>query len=176
MTRALLLLCAVWLSACGPMVWDVPTDPESFAIEPAAVSHLPRTPRLMFDNGYGKGEGKLTINPPHGRAQYVFEQRDMTDTAIAVLRRAMEKHGISVAPQASKRITLRVHSLGMGFQMMAGTTAHLVLDARLGDGTTLSIPAVNRSPASPQRAFDGAILFALNKLVLDQRFVAYLGH
>jgi hypothetical protein len=154
-----------------PIVWDVPTSPDSFSLDPATLSHLRGANAVTLKNAY-QGEAKIVLSL--GRSAYAFDQKQMTETTIVMLQRAMEKRGIAAAAQADRSLILRVHGLAMQFSMGPGTTAHLTLEVQFGDGSTTAIAVDNRSPVSPQRAFDGALLFALNRLVTDERFVAYL--
>ena len=107
------------------------------------------------------------------------DDRQLTDTAIVMLRRALEKQGIAESLEAGKTITLRVNSRHAfvhvnPFSPLSNSNVTITLEADLGDGTEAFSSADNQSPLGPQRAFDGAILFALNELLSEAAFVAYL--
>ena len=46
--------------------------------------------------------------------------------------------------------------------------------SNFGNGTNSYIEADNSSPGEFGRAFDGAVLFALNQLLADEKFIAYM--
>jgi hypothetical protein len=94
-----------------------------------------------------------------------------------MLWRALEKQGLAITSQSGKTVTLKVYQPNALMQVYIGfanTYARVALDAEFGDGTRTTVLGENRSPAGAPRAFDGAVLFALNKLIVDEKFVAYL--
>ena len=154
---------------------DVPTDPQAFNIEPASMSQLRASKQTVaLQNGY-PGETKQQFKVgPH---TWIVDAKQLTDTAIAMLGRGLEKRGFTPAPQGEKTITLRVIAQSASVQTFPGfaqTRVRVSLDAFSGDGTRVRVDADNMSPYSGQRAFDGAVLFALNKVLADEKFVAYL--
>jgi len=154
---------------------DVPTDPQAFNIEPASLSQLRASQQtVVLKNGY-PGETKQQFKVgPH---TWIVDAKQLTDTAIAMLGRGLEKRGLTPAPQGAKTITLRVVAQSASVQTFPGfaqTRVRVSLDALTGDGTRVLVDADNMSPYSGQRAFDGAVLFALNKLLADEKFVTYL--
>jgi hypothetical protein len=139
------------------------------------LSQLREPQAVTLNTAYPENQAKLPAKV--GSATWMFDQKQLTDTAIVMLGRAMEKHGVTVAPQAGKTLALRVRVLGVRLRVfgpVAQTTARLGLDARFGDGTGTYIEADNASPAGAQRAYDGAVLFALNQLLADEKFLAYM--
>lgn len=168
--RAVLALCVgAALSAC---TIPIETDPSTFNVEPAAVAHLKAS--VAQRNGYSAEAPQSIPMSPH---TWVIEQKKLTDTAIAMLSRALEKQGLAVSPQSGKTVTLKVYQPSASMQMYIGfanTYARVALEAEFGDGTRTVVIGENRSPMGAPRAFDGAVLFALNKLVLDEKLVAYL--
>lgn len=169
--HALAVLVLPVLSAC---TIPIETNPDSFNLEPAALTHLSGAKGVALENAY---KADAPLNMRMGQHTWVLEQKKMTDTAIAMLRRALDKQGMGAGPQAPKIVTLRVTAPRATMQVYPGfanTFATVTLDAEFGDGARISIIAENRSPAGAQRAFDGAILFALNKLLVDEKFVAYI--
>jgi hypothetical protein len=168
--RAVLAICAgAALSAC---TIPIETDPSTFNVEPAAVAHL-KSP-VALRNGYAD-DAPYPI--PMSHHTWVIQQRKLTDTAIAMLARALENRGLAVSPQSGKSVTLKVQHPSAAMQIYIGfanTYARVALEAEFGDGTRTVVLGENRSPMGAPRAFDGAVLFALNKLVLDETFVAYI--
>lgn len=168
---AVLLVSAV--AACGTIL--VQTDPDTFSVAPAAVSHLRGPQTVALINAY-ETPTEVVIFRKSG-SSWNTDLKELTNTAIAMLGRAMEKQGIRVAPQADKTLTLRVHqvSIGMyGMNIAPQFPAKLVLEVRYLDGTKTSVEAMNVAPYSQTRAIDGAVLFALNDLVRHEQFVAYI--
>lgn len=166
-------LLAVSLAGCA-MTIDIPTSPDTFNVEPAALSHLRQSQGIAVKNGYGVETKREIKMHPH---TWAFDLNQHTESAVVMLRRAMAKHGIGTAENAEKTITLRVRDPQATVRMLPGfaqTRAVLALDAEFGDGTKTYIEAENMSPWGAQRAYDGAILFALNRLLTDDKFVAYV--
>ena len=167
------VLFAAALAGCGQ--FPIQTDASTFSIEPAAVAHLRAQQAVALKNGYA---APAQANMPQGRGQiWTSDLKQLTETAISMLGRALEKQGIRIAPEAEKTVTLRVHELraGMyGVMIHPRVRAMLVLDAQYADGATTSVHALNTSPMGAPRAIDGAVLFALNDLVRNEQFVSYV--
>jgi hypothetical protein len=162
-------LLAAGLNACGMMI-NVPTNPDNYNIEPKALAHLRAPQTVALKNAY---PGEANASMPIQHNTLVVEQHKLTETAIVMLRRALEKRGIATAEQAQKTITLRVRAQGYRMQMFRWT-GKVMLESQLGDGTTISYPNESLSPKGWENAFDGAVLFALNDLLADEQFVAYM--
>jgi hypothetical protein len=158
---------AALLASCTT---EIGTNPETYSVGPAGLSHLRRPQTVALENAY-PAETKVELKLTGGNV-WIIELRRLTQTSIAMLARGMEGQGIKVAPDASKRVTLRVSDpiASASYTIYA----RLNVEARFGDGTSTILQAENRSPMSADRAFDGALLFALNKLVYDEKFVAYM--
>jgi hypothetical protein len=165
--RAWRLLAAAGALASGCAL-EIPTSPDTFSVEPERLAHLRQPQPVEIVNGYS---GPSTIEIRQSPHTLIIDRAQLTGTAIAMLRRAMEKHGISAAPGAAKKITLRIVQAAVVSAPSA--PAQAVLEAQFGDGTSTTVAASNRGFSAP-RALDGAVLFALNQLLVDQRFVDYL--
>jgi hypothetical protein len=162
---------------------QVPTDPGAFDVKPDQLAHLRRGQAVSLVNGY-PGEAKVSVrvfseNHHRGMGTWVLDQQQLTETAIIMLTRALEKQEIQARDQAEKTITLRLRPVEAKmwrppFSPIIRWTAILALEARFGDGSTTSIEVQNDSPAGGQRVFDGAVLFTLNDLLKDEKFVAYM--
>lgn len=154
---------------------DPSSDPNRFSLPPGEVAHLRAPQRVTLKNAY---TAPAVTKVQAGLIPLEFDQKQFTDTAIAMLTRAMDKHGIAVAPQAEKTITLRVRgptNLSMrGGLGATARTARLYLDAEFGDGTSTSLEAEETTGGEFTRAMDGAVLVALKDLVADEKFVAYM--
>jgi hypothetical protein len=151
-------------------VVTVPTNPDNYKVDPKATAHLRSQGSVALVNGFPDASilrVKLQSNT------FVFDRRQLTETAIAMLTRALEKQGIAVDPESPKKITLRVAPQGMTFQMFR-YTGRVMLQARFGDGKEAHIPQESLSPKGWENAFDGAVLFALNDLLEHEYFVAYV--
>lgn len=167
---------ALILAGCAISV-EIPTDPDTFSVETKAVAHLRPAQAVALINGYETEAKEEFKSDPF--VTWVFDARRLTDTVITMLRRPMEKHGMTLDARAGKSVTLRLYGMrGNVFTMppipYAHVNAHLSLEAQFGDGTRAVIEASNGAPISHQRAFDGAALFALYKLLVDPNFVAYM--
>lgn len=167
-------ILAAMAAACAT---DVATDPDTFRVEPTRASHL-RSPQVIALKNAYQTEDKRQFQAGMGHT-WTVEQRQLTDTAIAMLSRPLQRQGIAVLAHADRSITLSVQATEATvhtnpFSPIAHSNARILLVARLGDGTDVLLPADNHSPLGPQRAFDGAVLRALNELLADQKFVAYM--
>ena len=163
-------LFAALLAGC--MTIDIPTDPDTFSVDASRVSHLRGAQPLSLKNGYER-EAKQPVKVDMNT--WMFDARQMTETAIVMLERALIKGGVKVVPESENAVTLRVRVTGggvFGIVPWIQTTGRLVLEASFGDAA-VSIPADNSSPMGAQRTYDGAILFALNGLLVDEKFTAY---
>lgn len=171
LTAALLV---AGLGACAQTI-PIPTNPATFDVAPEHLSRLRSPQSVSLLNAYS-GEEKTSLRV--GQHTWVFDVVQLTDTAIAMLDRAMEKRGLSTSMKAEKKVTLKLRVVGANFSLpmlfLPQSTVSVDLDATLGDGTKIAVSAENTSPAGGQRAVDGAVLFALNGLLEDERFVAYM--
>jgi hypothetical protein len=173
------LFGAVFLAAmaagCGAI--DVPTSPDTFPVDPGGAAHIRGPQTIALKNAYTAASPRAIAA---GKGQtWTVDQKQMTDTAITMLARAVEKQGIKTQGPAEKSITLEVraqhgfiHQRTMSFVAQANVTIWLV--ATFGDGSSTTVPMDNNSPMGPQRAFEGALMFAINKLFLDPKFLAYV--
>ena len=164
--RAALACIAIFLCSCQS---TVRTNPDGVEVGPVAVSGLPAR-AVTFLNGYA-AESELRFSmPPH---TLIVEPKHMTDTAIEALRRGFAKHLPPKGKAAPKRITLRVTS-----PRSAGHYPHpglaLSLEAVFGDGTRTLVNGQGVSARGANRAFEAALQNAINQLLSDPRFVAYM--
>jgi len=167
--RVTLLICASGPAGCGMQV-VVPTNPNNYSIEPGAVAKLRTSRSVVLRNGYTE---PAPCEMPMRHNTLVVDQKQLTDTGIAMLARALQKQGIATVQQADNSVTLRVRAQGYAAQPFRWT-GKVLLEAQLGDGTLISYPNESLSPKGWENAFDGAVLFALNDLLADERFVAYM--
>ena len=156
---------------------DVPTNANTFSIEPANAAHLGGAQAVAIRNGYAAPDVR-ELRAGKGQTWRV-EQKQLTDTAIAMLTRAMEQQGVKTAAPAEKSMTLlgrATHGVihQNAFSPIAHSNASIALEVEFGDGTSTFVGADNNSPMGVQRAYDGAVLFALNRLLMDEKFVTYV--
>jgi hypothetical protein len=169
--RVAAALLAATLAGCAG---DVVTNPDAVKVEPFGMSAV-RTPQtIAFRNAF-EAPAKYEITSRDGT--WVVDLRQLTDTAIVALRRALENKGITAAAQSAKTVTLRVQVRGAWTQIMPGhvlARARLTLDAQFGDGSTAWIEAEDGSAFGATRAFEGALRVALQRLLFNPAFVAYV--
>jgi hypothetical protein len=163
-------IAALTVALLAGCTTEIGTSPETYSLGASAVSHLRRPQTVALQNAYA-ADTKVELKLAGGNV-WIIDLRRLTQTSITMLARALESQGIAAAPDAPNRITLRVSDplASPGYTIYARVN----LEARLGDGSVVSLQAENRSPVNAERAFDGAVLFALNRLVGDEKFVAYL--
>lgn len=170
-SRAAALILAATLAGCGG---EIVTRPEALPIEPGRVAHLRAPQAFALSNGL-KAPVKHQIR--NDSITWEVDERQLTDTAIVMLSRALEQQGIKPAPQAKSAI-LRVEVRGgMGMFVPVPTvaaSARILLHADLGDGTRTLVDGEGGSGFGMQPAFEGAIRTALYRLLIDPAFIAYM--
>lgn len=163
---------AAVLAGCGG---KIVTNPDALIIEPSRLASLHTPQTLTLHNGWTSAAPHQIKTPS---ITWEVDARQLSDTAIGTLRRALEKRGIRVAPQAEKTATFRVQVRGgMGMFVPAPTvvaSARLTLHVAFGDGTTTWVDGEGGSGFGMQNAFEGAIQSALHRLLLDPAFLAYV--
>ena len=168
------LMTVLGLGACAGLA----SDPDRFSLAPSAVAHLRAPQTIKFTNAY-LSAAIFQLRFPGSGVTVDQDQQQYTETAIVMLNRAMEKQGISRSSDAKKTITLRVrivdYRLG-GVVISPEYHGRVALDAEFGDGSVASISGSGMSSLGHSRAFDAAILVALNRLVADKKFVAYINN
>ena len=154
--------------ACG-CTSTVRTSADSMEIGSAAFSGLPpRTVALV--NGY-PGEAPLKLStPPY---TLIAEQKHMTDSAIEALRRGFEKNLPPRGKGQAKKVTLKVHSPRTATPYPK-PGVEVTIDAQFGDGTRTAVNGEGYSGRGADRSFEVALANALNRLLADPRFVAYM--
>jgi hypothetical protein len=93
-----------------------------------------------------------------------------------MMSRHLAKNGINVG-SGEKTVTVSVRDVRIELTPIPFAPRYqtvLGLEARLGDGTVLTIPAENSAPFEPNRSIDGALLFAVTALLNDAGFVGYV--
>jgi hypothetical protein len=162
--QGLATLVALGLVGCA-----VTSNPEAYDVEGVQGAQLRAPQRVALKNSY-----MVATVVPLARG-FEVDAQQVTETAISMLRRAVEKQGITLAPEAEKTLVLRVQNVSAGQQnfMSPMTKAGLALDVAYGDGTTSTVLGGNVGYGH-QKAIDGAVLFALNKLMQDGAFLAYM--
>ena len=155
------------LTGCGPIL--VASNPDTFAVPQDAAALLRGGQSVALNNAYTE-ETQVKIYA--GGAGWLADLKQYTETAMAMLGKEMQKKGIAVAPQSAKSVTLRVYDVqaSPGWVIRSSVT----LEAQYGDGTKSTIRTENSSPSDAWRAVDGAIMFAVTRLLRDEQFLAYV--
>lgn len=164
--------------AAQPLVTEPPYevhDPTRFSfksgpglsIDHKLAEHL-RGPQAVAIHNY------FVVYANDPQAAKWTEGKKLTDTAALLLGKIMEKQGIAVDAKAGKVMVLRVleSRIGGGTPMRGAAAA---LEARYGDGSVSRVSATNVG-FSGYRSADGAMLFALYRLIQDQKFVAFMNN
>lgn len=171
MRLALAVAAAAVLAGCAG---DVVTNPDAVIVEPFGMSAVRAPQTIAFKNAF-EARARHEITSRDGT--WVVDLRQLTETAIVALRRALEKKGITADPQSAKTMTLRVQVRGAWAQFMPGhvlAKARVSLEAQFGDGSTASVEAEDGSAFGATRAFQGALRVAGQQLLYNPAFLAYL--
>ena len=170
--RAVAVLLIAALAGCGG---EIVTNPDALTIEPSRLKEVRAPQTVTLNNGLASAV-KHQIRTES--IAWEVDARQLTETAIVMLRRALEKQGIRPAPQPGKTVTLRIQVRGgMGMFVPVPTvaaSARLTLHADFGDGTATSVDGQGGSGFGMQDAFEGAIPNALHRLLFDPAFLAYM--
>jgi hypothetical protein len=167
------LVLAGALSACGTVT--VVTDPGAYSVPGNAASPREGT-RIALLNAYPDETMKLISD----RIQ--VDLRQVTDTAIHMMRRHLERKGVTVDPNAQKKVTLKIVNASMYYMAIPFAErwrTNLDLEATFADGTSASVRGENSAPAAfrgqvvLQRSVEGATLFAVTDMLRDKRFQSY---
>lgn len=151
----------------------ISTSPDRYAVDPSAATQL-RVKRVALKNAHQTATlGQRQVSGLV-RIRQTIDVKALTDTAITMMSRAMEKQGIAVSPEATKTVTLAVTRVDLGDVPIRGAAATVVLEARYPDGTSTARQATAHSAVQYGWAIDAAVRNALNELLGDPRFVAYL--
>ena len=155
----------------GCITVEVPTDPNTFEVESARLEHLRQPQGVRLANGHTSPSIAKVQVGSMGQNTVLIDLKQLTETAITMLRRALDKRGITAGSGSEKTVTLLIPQASV--IPAPSAPAEVVLEAEFGDGTRTVVAASNRGFAA-QRALDGAVLFALNQLLADETFVAYM--
>jgi hypothetical protein len=174
MRRLIILPVVLGLGACTGFATPNTSNPDRFSLEASAVAHLRGPQTVKITNAY---PGPAVVQFRVGRVTLDQDQHQYTDTAIVMLSRALEKHGIGKSEDAGKAVELRVRLAGgrVGGRVISPEYhGRVVIEAQFGDGTATLHPGSDMSPGGWARAFDAAIVVALRGLVAEEKFVAYM--
>jgi len=163
------------LSACG--TFTVVTDSGAYSV-PGNAASPPAGTSIALLNAYTRDELRLVAN----RIQ--VDLRQVTDTAIRIMQRHLERNGVKVTADAQKKVTLKVVNATMYYVPIPFAErwrTNLDLEASFGDGSSASARGENSAPVAfrgqvvLQRSVEGATMFAVSDMLRNQRFQAYTG-
>ena len=180
----LAVILVVTLGGCAPTIEKtVSTDPTRFNLKPAAVPPL-RTKSVALKNAY---QASTVVGIPNKDADSVplplqrpvtprwsSDLKALTDTATVMLGRSLEKQGVVVSAAGQKAVTFAVTVLNYEDVFLQGIRFRVIVEARYPDGTKSVKEGTDTSGTVVGRALDGAVVAALNDLLGDAQFVAYM--
>jgi len=170
--RGILVFSLASLAACG--TFSVQTDPGAFDVDPALLAGI-RAKAVTLENGNPVGT-KTTIRKRP--LSWEIDLKNLTDTGISMLGRSMERRGIAVGG-GDKRIVLLVRPIsvvqGTGIFDAPNIQVRVAVDARFADGTGTYVEGEGGTyGGGAQRAVDNAVQVAIQQLVAEPKFIAYL--
>ena len=168
-TRVVFVLLVGMLASC---VSTIDSDPDTFNVPADAAKHLRAGGNVALNNAY-QAETKVKIWT-YSDTGWFGDLKQYTDTAITMLGREMQKKSVAVDPNAAKTVTLRVYDVSASPGWVIESV--LTLEARYGDGTKSTITTKNSSPSDAWRAVDGSLMFAVSRLLGDDKFLAYVNN
>ncbi len=167
--RVVVALLVGVLAGCAT---TIVSDPDTFNVPADAAKHLRAGGNVALNNAY-QAETKVTFYRS-GNASWIADLKQYTDTAITMLGREMQKKSVAVDPKAAKTVTLRVYDVSATLGWVV--KIDLTFEAQYGDGTKSTITTKNSSPGTPARAVDGSLMFAVSRLLGDDKFLAYVNN
>ena len=96
-----------------------------------------------------------------------------TDTASEIARRELSKRGMTIVDSTQKSVNMSVETVNITVGMWAAR-CELTLKVATGEGYAKTYLGDNRSPATVNRAIDGAVMRAVAEMLRDQEIIAYL--
>lgn len=156
------------LAGCAPPV--INTKPDTFNVPADAAKYLHAGAPVALKNAY-PSETKVKIFTM-GESGWIADLKQYTDTAIIMLGREMAKKDVVIEPQAAKTITLKVYDVSASPGWVI--KSYMTLEATYGDGTKSMVMAENSSPSDAWRSVDGSLMFAVTRLLGDDKFIAYV--
>jgi hypothetical protein len=173
--RTVAVLASVTLAGCGG---QVVTSPDVISIDPSRVAHIRAPQDVALSNAYaGDAKQAKQVYSPDGGSTWELDARQMTDTAIVALRRALERRGVMASQAAGKTIAMRVRirsTYAQPIPLAVPAMARLELEAQFGDGTSTWVEGEAGSAFGVTGSYNGAIQLALYRLLSDAKFIAYM--
>ena len=168
-TRVVVALLLGALAGCAPPV--INSNPDTFNVPADAAKYLHAGGPVALKNAY-PSETKVKIWT-NGDMNWFGDLKQYTDTVMTMMSREMAKKSVVVQTGAPKTVTLKVYDVGAtpGFWVIP---SHVTLEAAYGDGTKSTIMAENSSPSDAWRSVDGSLMFAVTRLLGDEKFIAYV--
>ena len=168
--RVVFVLLVGVLASCAS---TIDSDPDTFNVPADAAKHLRAGGNVALNNAY-QAETKVKILT-HSGSSWIGDLKQYTDTAITMLGREMQKKSVAVDPKAAKTVTLRVYDVSATIGAFVANIV-LTLEVQYGDGTKSTITTKNTSPGTAGRLVDGSLMFAVSRLLGDDKFLAYVNN
>jgi len=162
---AWLRLAAVVLAAGGCSV-TIGTRPDAYPFPSDQIFDVEPGVTLEVVNGYTASE-RVTL------ASNVYcDLRHFTDTAVGIVQRELGKKGVTIGPNAEKRVVLRIVDpvWTLGTWTMKGK---VTLQAQFG-ATTVSVDGQAQTGGNAPRVFNASILRSVIALLKNAELQAYL--
>jgi hypothetical protein len=171
-------------SACSPKVWfgvgllasalcgcttRLQSDPTTFDVRQDATPSL-RAQGVALVNAYSAPV--IVVVAQNRGSKVEADLREFTSTAIGILERRMKKDGLTMDPNATKRVTLRMKDVSVLFDGFA-SLGTVTVEADLANGAKRTFRIKNNT-SSGGRALDGAALRGVVELLKDEQFLAYM--
>jgi len=167
--RLLLALSAASLFGCGTL--EVASDAGAFDVDPALLAKV-QAKAVALENG-ARDAGTFDVKMRMGRV-WSFDLNQLTETSVTMLGRSMERRGISVGPEAAKKVVLSARPVALA-QGGARINVRVAIIARFADGTAAYAEGDGGTfGGGVQRATDHGIQLALQQLLAEPKFIAYL--
>ena len=166
-----LLVCAVALGACGPIVHEYNWAPYPIADKRVITGNtLARGGSVSIVNENTNSErqliGELYAN------EFYASSNHLGDAVVSQLTDELRKRRFTVS--GSARNSLRINVTNSSISAPWFMIAHITLDVTAGNGYHLSQRINNATPGTIDRAFNGVVALAVIAILNDPKIVDYL--
>lgn len=166
---SLSILLIIGLSGCTRILRYTP-DPSTFKMD--AIEEFSSNNSVSLINEQTSNNDVQFA--AKGIAKFTGNLQEWTNTAIQITKRELSKRNMNVTNEdVSKKLKLSIETVNGTFGAWVIRT-ELRLNVETGDGYKNFYIGDNRSPASLDRASDGAVMRAVAAMLNDPNIISYL--
>jgi hypothetical protein len=146
------------------------TMPRKYPIDAPGVAAFANAPSVNVVNA---GAAGMVLVGTQGFHKWLGDMNQWTSVAASLLEDELAKRGVTTKSDAKKTVKLSITRSNL-FWGFAAIRCILNLHAEFGDGRTFDFEGNNASPATLDRAVDGAVTRATQALLESSALRSYL--